>query len=802
MKRIVFFLFLAFNLNVFAQISKIGLQSSMKLNLKSNSSIIQTHENQINITKLFDFDCQYPYFLNYRSNLVNDGTYIYGMMTDISYEKNLLIRIKPDGTDFKEVYSFENSINHNFISILGNTIYGKIDGSSIFKINTDGSNYTKMDLMDKIGNEEFIGSFVVSSNILYGTIERIVADGIGTRIFIINTDGTGFSIVYSSDGIHGLKISENTLISFKDDGIKSREMFRINSNGSGYYNFGITSVIEIVTKGSVIYGEAYDNKVDGWNIFKVNMDGTGYAILKSFSNSVLGPFQSLAISGNALLGISYNNDIFKINLDGTDFVKIPTDLTSNEPYYEPTLIGEMLYGLSPDNLSLGVLFQVNTTNNSYSKVFKFGTSTSGMFPIGTPVESGNFLYGNTYSGGSYDMGTIFRINKDGSNYTKLFDFQSSETSAFPVGQLTLVGNQLYGTTSGGWDQIDYGCIFKINADGSGFTILHKFDYKNGAYPNGSLVLHKGILYGITSDGGVESHGVVFRINTDGSGFTKISDNTDFDTGENPSNGIIISDYDVIYGVSTVDYGSIFRVNIDGTGLRKVFEMNNETGDFSYCKPLLINDELYITTSEGGTNGVGTIFKISTDGTGLSVLHNFEGFGDYGSDFGNNSLLFHNGALYGTAKSDGVNDHGYLYRINLDGTGFIKLSDFNGEYGSMPYLCDLIIDKKDDIYGMTTSGGKYSGGIIYKYSLNTTSTFELDNNKNKSIQVYPNPASSTLFIKGLDVNSEVSIFDLNGCLVVNKNLKGNQIGINELAKGVYILKILHNNSYQIVKFIKQ
>ncbi|MGE0021774.1 MAG: leucine-rich repeat protein, partial [Draconibacterium sp.] len=359
-----------------------------------------------------------------------------------------------------------------------------------------------------------------------------------------------------------------------------------------------------------------------------------------------------------------------------------------------------------------------------TKIFDFESSISGKLPIASLLETDDYIFGSTSQGGTHDLGTIFKIKNDGTGYTKLFDFKGSDTGKNPIGQLTLIGDALYGTTVGddyfgtANDTIDYGNIFKINTDGSGFMKLHEFDETNGKDPNGSLVLYNGSLYGITNDGGNESHGVIFKINPDGTGFTKVSDNSDFDTGENPYNGIIISN-DVIYGVSTVDFGGVFSVNTDGTGLKKLFEMNKESGDFSYCKPLLVNDELYITTSEGGENGVGTIFKIRTDGTGFKVLYNFEGIDEdvQSSGFRNNSLIYNNGILYGTASGNGINDNGYLFKINLDGTEFLKLSDFSGDYGSLPFMCDLIIDKHKTIYGMTSLGGKYNEGIIYKFPLN-------------------------------------------------------------------------------------
>jgi uncharacterized repeat protein (TIGR03803 family) len=82
---------------------------------------------------------------------------------------------------------------------------------------------------------------------------------------------------------------------------------------------------------------------------------------------------------------------------------------------------------------------------------------------------------------------------------------------------------LYGTpTSGGnWN---VGVVFKINEDGSGFTKLHDFDYTTGSFSYAGLTLGPdGSLYGTTPQGGMWGQGVAFRITGDGSTFTKLRD---------------------------------------------------------------------------------------------------------------------------------------------------------------------------------------------------------------------------------------------------------------------------------------
>ena len=122
-----------------------------------------------------------------------------------------------------------------------------------------------------------------------------------------------------------------------------------------------------------------------------------------------------------------------------------------------------------------------------------------------------------------DYGLVFSIDTDGSGYQKLLDFNGTN-GKYPYGSLTLSGNVLYGMTFvGGTNEL--GNVFSINTDGSGYNDLLDFNGTNGKAPHGSLVISGSVLYGITAGGGANSDGVVFSINTDGTGY---KDMLDFD----------------------------------------------------------------------------------------------------------------------------------------------------------------------------------------------------------------------------------------------------------------------------------
>src|SRR5213075_1175917 len=101
-------------------------------------------------------------------------------------------------------------------------------------------------------------------------------------------------------------------------------------------------------------------------------------------------------------------------------------------------------------------------------------------PMGGLVEDNSgVLYGVTfYSSGA---GSIFKINKDGSNFTVLKIFNSPEI-LYPYAGLVSFGNYLYGTCFNGGVE-SKGGVFRIRKDGTGYQELHVFQgTTDGAYP--------------------------------------------------------------------------------------------------------------------------------------------------------------------------------------------------------------------------------------------------------------------------------------------------------------------------------
>ena len=141
----------------------------------------------------------------------------------------------------------------------------------------------------------------------------------------------------------------------------------------------------------------------------------------------------------------------------------------------------------------GVLFKVNTDNTGYTVLHNFtGGASDGAAPIGSVVVSGNTIFGTTSAGGAANEGTAFRMNLDGTGFSVLHSFSSStgDGASVPVGTPVLSGSALYFMTEFGG--LGFGTIYKLGTDGSNPTVLHYFtggvggDGIDGGHPFGDL----------------------------------------------------------------------------------------------------------------------------------------------------------------------------------------------------------------------------------------------------------------------------------------------------------------------------
>lgn len=230
-------------------------------------------------------------------------------------------------------------------------------------------------------------------------------------------------------------------------------------------------------------------------------------------------------------GINYTGIIFSIGQDGTGYQELfslakPTGDQSHSCF---VVINDILYGMTADggDNGEGVVFSFDPFMSNFQTLFSFAcASSTGKEPHGrlTLDPNGTTLYGMTRNCGDHDLGVVFSIDTNGTNYTELHDFAggSSDGATSDHGYVVQSGHHLYGMTTNGRHHND-GVIFKLNIDDQSFQLLHKFGetHHDGKNPYGSLLLVNDKLYGTTANGGDNDMGTVFVINTDGNNYQRL-----------------------------------------------------------------------------------------------------------------------------------------------------------------------------------------------------------------------------------------------------------------------------------------
>ena len=127
------------------------------------------------------------------------------------------------------------------------------------------------------------------------------------------------------------------------------------------------------------------------------------------------------------------------------------------------------------NITVAIIMSVNclfptSSFAQYTKLFDFAGTANGSNPNGSLVSDGTFLYGMTLNGGTYNLGTIFKIKTDGTGYSKLLDFNGVNGKR-PYGSLIYDGTFLYGMTREGGT---HGNAFRIKPDGTGYSQILDF----------------------------------------------------------------------------------------------------------------------------------------------------------------------------------------------------------------------------------------------------------------------------------------------------------------------------------------
>lgn len=535
-------------------------------------------------------------------------------------------------------------------------IYLNSEINQLVKLKTDGSSWTVLHSFDMAteGEQGLTGVTEIPGDTLFGQNTYGGQYGGGT-IYSIKKDGTGFTVHHQFDAATGFT-PESRLVYF---------------DGKLY--------------GMTLGGGDFSNGV----IYRINSDGSNYQVLHHFVNTIGGgqPANNISISGDGTIFGSFRF----FASDGTAFYRMFKVDTSGQNYRlfyfvvqrdqgdlnrDPLLLSDSIF-LATANMGRhdgGVLTLIDTGSAAApQELIHFGQSLNGFQPNALIKGSDDALYGSTVIGGSSGNGILFRMNSDGTGYTKLHEFTDAEGYK-PEGKLLEASDgKLYGVCSSGGPDFS-GCLFRIDRSGANFTVLNTFPGSFTAKsPNGGLVEdNNGVLYG-THRFGTSFLGAIFSVHKDGSNYTVLKDFSGSDLSR--PMGSLIWSAGYLYGTcldgGTSSTGGVFRIRTDGSGYQVLHDFNVTTDGVQTQAGLLLasNGKLYGTTS---ANSV--LFRIDTTGFNYTILHTFDAVTEGGVQ--STALIqASDGMIYGATGYSGFGGGGVLFKMATDGSGFSIVRSF-------------------------------------------------------------------------------------------------------------------------------
>jgi uncharacterized repeat protein (TIGR03803 family) len=437
-----------------------------------------------------------------------------------------------------------------------------------------------------------------------------------------------------------------------------------------------------------------------------------------------------------------------------------------------------LYGATYNggSANLGAVYKL-TPAGQESVLHSFAGGMDGANPYaGLAFDSHGNLYGTTYAGGMYTVGTVYKLSPSGSE-TVLYAFGNGIPGGEPMGGVILdsAGN-LYGastesvykvTPAGRYTVIakwrasgkdggstsatlamdaegnlygtnnpynslplsaPYGVVFKVDTAGK-FSVLYAFPGPPSPEAGGGVGLTPGVVldsagnvYGATPY--VAFTGGFFEISASGEAAT-LYNLPPAPSGTTPEATPVADSAGNLYGAAggggAADRGAVYMVNPKG----KEKVLYSFTGGADGGGPTSVTRDsagnLYGTTLDGGADNMGVVFKVDTSGN-ETVLHSFTGGADGWFPIGGVAVGPH-GNLYGTTSAGGTGSltgvqEGVIFEVNPATLEFTVLHSFTGLSDGGEPEAGVIFDPQGNAYG-TTYGGGLGAGVIFEVSASGT-----------------------------------------------------------------------------------
>lgn len=289
-----------------------------------------------------------------------------------------------------------------------------------------------------------------------------------------------------------------------------------------------------------------------------------------------------------------------------------------------------MYGTSyaGGTFGYGTVYELSNSQGVWSAapLHGFGGPKDGTQPMcALTLDAFGNLYGTTYLGGSYKEGTMFTVSPEDQGWTEslAFTFGPPRTGQDPMPTQTLTmdsAGNLYGTTYQG-GAFNMGTVFEYTPSTKTLTTLFSFAGLNGKYPAAGVIFDaEGNLYGSTQQGGTEKQGVIFELSpSNGKWIEKVLFGFDNQNGSRPG-ALVFDQGGNLYGTtmtggSRSGWGTVFKLSPSSPmwTLTTLHFFGSGAADAEAPNSGIVIDaegNLYGTSAYGGKHTEGTVWEVT------------------------------------------------------------------------------------------------------------------------------------------------------------------------------------------------
>ena len=740
------------NVPVSATVNLLGPGGSYRIRLVATNAYGTTYgTDQIIHTLPSSSGIVQPLFQNQGSGtapqaglaLASDGNFYGTLSTGGTFGQGEVFKVAPTGT-LTHLGNFYGSANSgqsganpqsNVIQALDGNFYGTTNNGgmygygTVFQLTSGGSLNTLVNFSSSsganYGANPICGLTLGTDGTMYGVTQNGGSSSLGT-IFKVTTSGVLTTLV-NFTGTTGNALGSNPRagLIFGQDG----NLYGTTAGGGSGGGFGTV----------------YKMTIAGVMTTLVNFTGTSGAVLGSTPLGALAQGTDGNFYGTTNLGGTNNlGTVFVMSPSGTltslvNFTGTTGTAVGSSPKGGLAQAGDgAFYGttLTGGTGGFGNIFKL-VPGGSFTSLVSFTGATGtnlGTSPNGTLVLGlDGAMYGTTSSGGVNNVGTLFRFTTGGI-FSTLLNLTAAPVFARPVQSAS---GDLYGATIGGGTALGYGTVYSCTPGNAlqAFSQLVPTIGTTALSSRGGLLLAAdGNFYGTTLSGGSASFGSIFSLSSAGvlNTFLSFSGSAGSTLGSSPQAQLITGGDGSLWGTTTsggtLGSGTVFKVTLGGA-FSTVINFTGTSGANLGSSPqgplTLSGDGTYYmgTTATGGTGGgYGTVFKLTTGGV-LTTLVNFSGGSDptLGQSPVGALVQLNDGNYYGVTSSGGVYGNGTLFKVSAAGV-FTSIASFSGTTGTLPGITPvggLFAGLDGHFYGLTSGGGLYSQGTLFRVASDGT-----------------------------------------------------------------------------------